>query len=62
MIFRVSEGHVTLNSPVLCHNPPLPGLPDHALSVLNHEQTDLNTKPMENWCIATVTLSSYNMT
>ena len=33
------------NSPAkwhVIHNPPLPGLPDHALLVLNHDQTDLN--------------------
>ena len=29
---------------VLRHNPPLPGVPDHALPVLNHDQTDHNTK------------------
>ena len=28
---------------VLCPNPPLPGLPDHALPVLNHDRTDHNT-------------------
>ena len=44
-------------SEVLCHNPLLPGLPDHALPVLNHNQTDHNTKPMENWRIATVAFS-----
>ena len=42
-------------SKVLRHNPPLPGLPDHALPILNHDRTDHNTKPMEHWCIATVT-------
>ena len=26
-------------SAVLCHNPPLPGLPDHTLPLLNHDQT-----------------------
>ena len=36
------------------HNPPLAGLPVHALPILNHDQTDHNTKPMEHWCIATV--------
>ena len=36
------------------HNPPLTGLPVHALPVLNHDRTDHNTKPMEHWCIATV--------
>ena len=39
---------------VLCHNPPLLCLPDHTLPVLNHDQTDHNTKPMEHWCIVTV--------
>ena len=39
---------------VLHHNPPLPGLPDHTLPVLNHDRIDHNTKPMEHWCIATV--------
>ena len=29
---------------VLRHNPPLPGLPDHALPVLNHDRTDHNKK------------------
>ena len=43
-------------SEVSCHNPPLPGLLDHALPVLNHDQTDHNTKPMEHWCIATVSV------
>ena len=27
-------------SEVLCHDPPLPGLPDHPLPVLNHNWTD----------------------
>ena len=40
---------------VLCH--PLPGLPDHALPVMNQDRTDHNTKPMEQWCIATVAWS-----
>ena len=39
---------------VIRHNPPLTGLPVHALPVLNHDRTDHNTKPMEHWCIATV--------
>ena len=54
---------VLINSPlaskVLCHNPPLPGLPDLVLPVLNHDRTDYNTKLMEQWCIATVAWSSY---
>ena len=50
---------VSFSIEVLCHNPRLPGLPDHALPVLNHDQTDHNTKPMEHWCIATVAWSSY---
>ena len=33
-------------SKVLCNHPPLPGLPDHALPVLNHNQTDPKTKTM----------------
>ena len=41
-------------SVVLCHNPPLSGLLDPALPVLNHNQPDHNTKPMEHWCIVTV--------
>ena len=39
---------------VIRHNPPLPGLPVHALPDLKHDQTDHNAKPMEHWCIATV--------
>ena len=51
---------------VLCHNPPLPGSPDHALPVLNHDRTDhthTHTHPPPHththngcWCIATVAL------
>ena len=40
-------------------SPPLTGLPNHALPVLNHNQTDHNTKLMDPWCIATVAWSSY---
>ena len=40
-------------SVVLCHNLSLPGLPDHALNVLNYCRTDHNTKP-DRWCIAAV--------
>ena len=29
---------------VIRHNPPLPGLPVHALSDLNHDRNDHNTK------------------
>ena len=39
---------------VLCHNPPLPGLPDHTLPLLNHDRTDHKTKPIEHRCTATV--------
>ena len=46
-------------SEVLCHNPPLPGLPDHALPISNHDRTDHNTKPTELWHIPTVAWSSY---
>ena len=42
---------------MLCHNPPLLGLPDHALPVLNHDRTDHITKSMEHWCMATVAWS-----
>ena len=35
---------VVLASEMLCHNPPLPGLQDHALPFLNHDRTDHNTK------------------
>ena len=38
----------------MCHNPPLPGLPVHALPLLNHDRTDHNTKLMKHLCIATV--------
>ena len=41
------------------HNPPLPGLPAHALPALNHDRTDHNTKPMGHWCIATVVWTTY---
>ena len=45
------------------HNPPLPGLPVHALPVLNLDRTNHNTNPMEHWCIATVVWTScYCMT
>ena len=47
---------------VIRHNPPLPGLPVHALPVLNHDRIDHNTKPMEHWCTATVAWSSYYCT
>ena len=30
-------------SVVLCHNPPLPGLPNHAFRVLDDNRTDHNT-------------------
>ena len=43
---------------MLCHNPPLPGLPDDILPILNHDRTDHNTKPMEHLCIA-IAWSSY---
>ena len=39
---------------VIRHNLQLPGLPVHALPVLNHDWTNHNTNPMEHWCIATV--------
>ena len=44
---------------VLPQNPPLSGLLDHAFPVLNHDQTDCNTKPVEYWCMARVAWSSY---
>ena len=48
---------------VIRQNPPLPGLPVHALPVLNHDRTDHNTKLMEHWYIATVAWTScYCMT
>ena len=31
-------------SVVLCHNPPLPGLSDQALPVLNYDRTDHNNE------------------
>ena len=34
-------------SEVLCHNPPLPSLPDHAFPVLNHDRNDHNTNAKE---------------
>ena len=40
---------------VIRHNPPLQGLPVHALPVLNHDRTVHNTKLMEHWCRARVT-------
>ena len=46
-IFHLIKVFVLFSIEVLCHNPPLSGLPDHALPVLNHDQTDHNTKPME---------------
>ena len=45
------ENFMKFADKVIRHNPPLPGLPVHALPVLNHDWTDHNTKPMEHWCI-----------
>ena len=44
---------------MICHNPPVPGLPVHALPVLNHDWTDHNRKPMEHWCIGTLAWTSW---
>ena len=41
-----TEWRAEFSIKVLCHNPPLPDLLDHTLPVLNHDQTDHNTKPM----------------
>ena len=38
---------------MLRHNSPLPGLPDHAFPVSNHDRSDHNTNPMEYMCMAT---------
>ena len=37
------DTQIQFTSVVLCHSPPLPGLLDHALLVLNHDRTDRNT-------------------
>ena len=44
---------------VIHHNPQLPGLPVHALLILNHDRTDHNTNSVEHWCMVTVAWSSY---
>ena len=58
--FKWVRRYCTCNSPAKCYvrsGRPLPGLPDHALPVLNHDRTDHNTKPMEHWCTVYFTQS-----
>ena len=45
---RPTVGLFKFASEVLCNNPPLPGIPDHALPVLNHDRPDRNTKPAKS--------------
>ena len=44
----------------LCHNPPLPGVQDHALPLLNHDLNQSKHKPTEHWCHSMILLLLYD--